>query len=151
MRYLSDDFCLLESGETPQTHCLYNTGKLHRDHLKQFPSLADKTVDPYSDQFEKKVIFVHQHYPERVAVSLPLRAILLPCVTDSPGHSVSPISPGEALRGLAPSTLFQLTTRSSQHFNRMAKLVRQLPCYSLALGRDLNSIPALVKRTLENL
>ena len=151
LRYVSDDYCLLEPGETPRAHCLYNTGKLQRDHLTRFPSLAKKAVDPHSDQFEKKVIFVHQHYPDRLANALPLRALFLPFVSGQPKHRIVPIAPPIALRGLAPSTLFQLSAPSGEHLRIMADLTRQLPCFQLALGTDFASIPAFIKDHLDSL
>lgn len=151
LRYVSDDYCLLEPGESPRAHCLYNTGKLQRDHLTRFPALAQQAVDPHSDQFEKKVIFAHQHYPQSLAHSLPLRAIFLPFVSGKPDHRIDRIAPGIALRGLAPSTLFQLTAPSPQHLRVMAELTRQLPCFQLALGTDFASIPAFIKTQIDSL
>ena len=151
LRYVSDDYCLLEPGERPRAHCLYNTGKLQRDHLTRFPALAQKAVDPHSDQFEKKVIFVHQHYPDRLANALPLRAIFLPYVSGESDHHLRQVAPEVALRGLAPSTLFQLSAPSREHLRIMAGLTRQLPCYQLALGTDFASIPAFIRNHIDSL
>lgn len=150
LRYVSDDYCLLEPGATARAHCLYNSGKLQRDHLRRFPSLAAKATDPVPDQFEKKVIFVQQHYPDRLAASLPLRAVLLPQITGGNDHHLKSISAAEALRGLAPSTLFQLSGHGHQHLRTMAALTRQLPCYALALGGDFDSIPDFIRRALDS-
>jgi hypothetical protein len=149
LRYVSDDYCLLEPGAPPRAHCLYNTGKLQRDHLARFPALAQQ-ADPHSDQFEKKVVFAHQHYPHSLAPSLPLCAIFLPFVSGESDHRIERITPGIALRGLAPSTLFQLTAPSPQHLRMMAELTRQLPCYQLALGTDFDSIPAFIRNHLNS-
>jgi len=151
LRYVSDDYCLLEPGESPRIHCLYNTGKLQRDHLTRFPSLARQAVDPRSDQFEKKVIFVQQYRPESIATSLPLRAIFLPYVSGKIDHQLISVPPEVALRGLAPSTLFQLSKPSPAHLRIMAGLARQLPCYQLALGTDYDSIPTFIKNHLDSI
>src|SRR5690606_7936890 len=113
LRYVSDDYCLLEPGSPPVAHCLYNSGKLHRDHIGRFPALRARAVDPNPDKFEKPVIFVHQHYPDQVAGRLPLRAVVLPQVTAQEETRWERISPGEALRGLAPSTIFQMPTQDA--------------------------------------
>ena len=151
LRYVSDDYCLMEPGPTPRAHCLYNSGKLHRDHLARFPALAEKATDPVPDQFEKKVIFVQQHYPDRLASSLPLRAILLPRVAGGDRHQLRSISPMAALRGLAPSTLFQLVGRGQEHLQVMARLTRQIPCFELALCPDFDALPEFIRSALDSL
>jgi len=145
LRYVSDDYCLLAPGAEPRAHCLFSTGKLHRDHLPRFPTLAACAVDPQPDEFEKKVVFAARHFPDAVALDLPLRAVVLPRVAGRPETAWARISPAEALRGLAPSTLFQLPADDARGLRAMAGLVRQLPCFRLDLGLRLEAIaPAVV-------
>jgi hypothetical protein len=149
LRYVSDDYCLLEpSADRPRAHCLYNTGKLHRDHITRFPSLAQCAVDVAGDVYDKKLIFASQHFPQQLARSLPLRAVFLPCIVGGDSHRLVPTSPGEALRALAPSTLFQVSGHGPRHLQTMGALVRQLPAYRLELGTDFASIPAMIETFL---
>jgi len=149
LRYVSDDYCLLDNNaEVPRVHCLYNTGKLHRDHITRFPALAEKAVEAVMDDYEKKLIFVHRHFPQQLALSMPLRAIFLPSIVGGKGHRLVPVSPGVALRGLAPSTLFQLSGHGRHHLQVMADLMRKLPAYRLELGTDFASIPATIESYL---
>lgn len=145
LRYVSDDYCLLAPGSPPVAHCLYNSGKLHRDHLERFEDLQAKSSDPNPDRLEKPIIFVHEHFPEQVATSLPLRAVVLPQVTNRAETRWEPISAGQALRGLAPSTIFQMPTQDAASFAAMAALVRQLPCYQLLLGSRFDMIPPAIE------
>jgi hypothetical protein len=59
-----------------------------------------------------------------------------------------PISPVEALKALAPSTLFQLIGASQKDLRAMAELVRKVPCYRLELGTDLAAIPRAIEQLL---
>ena len=60
------------------------------------------------------------------------------------------ISAAEALRGLAPSTLFQMPADDVRAFRVMAGLVRQLPCFRLHLGLELDQIAPAVRSLLSN-
>jgi hypothetical protein len=144
LRYASDDYCLLAADAEPRAHCLFSTGKLHRDHFLRFPELAARAVDPQPDEFEKKVVFAGEHFPGAIARMLPLRAVALPHVAGTTETTWRRIAPVEALRGLAPSTLFQLPAEDPAGLRAMAALVRRLPCFRLALGRRFEGIaPAI--------
>ena len=69
---------------------------------------------------------------------------MLPQVTGRPTTSVQSVSPMTALKALAPSTLLQLPGAGQASFQAMARLVRQVPCYTLALGTDLAQIPVVI-------
>ena len=144
LRYVSDDYCLLAVSPAPQAHCLFSTGKLHRDHIRRFPELAARAVDPQPDEFEKKVVFAAEHFPGAITRTLPLRAVVLPRIAGSAETTWRRIPPAEALRGLAPSTLFQLPGEDPGGLRAMAALVRQLPCFHLALGNRFEAIAPAV-------
>ncbi|HSJ02907.1 MAG: serine kinase [Verrucomicrobium sp.] len=146
--YLSDDYSLVKLEPAPVAYCLYSSGKLHRNHLQRFPELASRSLDPGPDRHEKPVIFMHEHFPGQVATSRPLRAVLAPRVTGQPDTRLVPMPAAEALRALAPSTLFQLPLEGSGNLRPMASLVRALPCYRLDLGTDLSQIPRTIRQLL---
>lgn len=149
--YLADDICLARPGSPHTAFSLYNSGKLHRDHLQRFPELASRAVDPEPDSFEKPVIFIHRHFPDRIALSRPLRAILAPRVSGQPETRIEPIQPGEALRALAPSTFVQLSPDDASTFRDLASLVRNLPCFRVHVGTRTHEIPPLIRDLLASL
>lgn len=151
MSYLSDDYCLCSTGKAPLAHGLYNTGKLHRNHLVNFPELAAIAIDPLPKTEDKVIFYPHHHRPSQLATTLPIRAVLLPTIRQQTAPQIHPIAPVEALRGLAPSTLFQLPGQGSKHFQAMAALVRQVPCFRLELGSDFPAIPAEIRSLLKKL
>jgi hypothetical protein len=149
--FLSDDICLVRPGSTPTAINLYNSGKLHRDHLQRFPVLSSRSIDPEPDVIGKPVILIHRHFPQRVALSRPVRAILAPRVTGKPPTTVEPIPPGEALRALAPSTFVQLSPDDPSTFRDLASLIRQIPCFRLHLGTRTEEIPPIIRELLTSL
>lgn len=151
LRYVSDDYCLINARPEPRAFALYNTGKLHRDHLNRFPALAKRAVEPARDEHEKKVIFAHQHFPAQLASSLPVRAVVLPRICGGPHHRFVTISAMEALRGLAPSTLLQVSGYAGRHLQAMAQLVRNVPCYRLELGENYATIPRTIADLIDRL
>ena len=97
---------------------------------------------------EKPYILLHQHFPEKIVPSLPIRLILVPQVTGAETTTMRPVSAAAALLALAPSTIFQLPGGTSAKFKEMAALVHQVPCYTLALGTDLTQIPPVIARAI---
>ena len=53
------------------------------------------------------------------------------------GYRIDPVANGiEALKALAPSTLFQQAGSGREDFDRMAELVRSVPIYLLSVSRN---------------
>lgn len=74
--------------------------------------------------------------------------VLVPRIVGGLSTTAVPISPIEALKALAPSTLFQLIGAGQKDFRAMAELVRTVPCYRLELGTDLAAIPRAIEELL---
>ncbi|MDH4209470.1 MAG: serine kinase, partial [Anaerolineae bacterium] len=99
---------------------------------------------------EKALVFVHEHYPESVATSFPIKAILLPKITDQSLPRLREISPAQCLTLLAPSSIFNLPTAGEDDFRYLARFVRRVPSYVLELGADLSAVPDLVTGLLSS-
>ena len=151
LRYLSDDYCVIQPGAPPTVCSLYNTGKLVRDKLPEFPDLAGFAHAPGTDAYDKPVIAMHRVPGVVVETRLPLRAILVPVITGRPATLLERTSDAKALRALAPSTIFQLHNTDPVFFRAMAEIVRRTPCFRLELGTDYSSIPRVIRALLESL
>jgi hypothetical protein len=149
--YLADDICLARLDDRPTAVSLYNSGKLHRDHLNRFPELASRAVDPEPDAFEKPVVFMHRHFPRRVPLTSRIRAVLAPRVSGARDTIVEPIQPGEALRAIAPTTFVQLSPDDASTFRDLASLVRRVPCFRVHLGTRTEEIPAAIHSLVRSL
>lgn len=151
LRYLSDDYCVVQPGPVPIVFSLYNTGKLLRAKLPQMPRLAGYAIEPSRDAYDKPVIHLNRVPGIAVETQLPLRAILVPVVTGGPGTTVAPTTEAQALLALAPSTIFQLQNNAPDFFRAMGALVRRVPCFRLNLGTRFDEIPPSIHGLLKRL
>lgn len=146
MDYLGDDYCAASLGARAHIHSLFCTAKVHHDNLHRLPHLRQA----YRLSEEEKVIFdLRPDFDARLTQCCELRAILVPAFAGQASSSLEPVSPGLAVRALAPSTLFQLAGSNAADFERISSLVKQAPCYRLWLGEDINALPAILKTLLQ--
>ena len=147
-----DDYTLVSVDPVPYGYSLYNTVKLKAlEDIDRFPQLLPSLSNADRLAEEKPMLSLHNHYPQCVLRSFPIRAILLPQVRRGTDTWLEPSSPIDALRALAPSTILQLPGNGQAAFGAMARLVRSVPCYTLALGTDLAQIPAAIAHLLDGL
>jgi hypothetical protein len=142
--YIGDDYVLLSGQPIPFAYSLYNSAKLDPDHIKRFPHLWPTVSNPGRLDKEKALIFLHNHYPHKVTMGFPVRAILLPCITGLPETRLEKASPAASLIALAPSTIFRLPGARHEAFQNLADFVKQVPSYVLELGTDLVKIPGVI-------
>jgi hypothetical protein len=149
LRIAGDDYAAIDAA-TGTAHSLYNTIKLKTlADVARFPGLASRVcnldrVGDGPDQ-EKAMVFLHEHLPQGLAASMPIRAILVPRIVDRPDTTIVPAPAVAAFKALAPSTVFQLPGNAHEAFRALAQLTRQLPTYEIQLGRDFSSIPGVLE------
>ena len=151
MLYASDDYCLIRVDPEPFVYSVYNTGKLRGDlDLNRFPHLSPLVSNTDRMENDKAVLFLNQYFPEQVCRGFPLKAILLPQITNEKKTRLRPASAGATLTALAPSTLLQLPGAGMEAIKTMSKLVNQVPGYILELGTDITQIPEVIQNLLMN-
>ncbi len=139
-----DDYCLVTNQGAPTVYSLYCSVKIDPGYLPQIPGIAGEVSDADRLDQEKAVIFLTQRHVNALIREFPLKAILLPRITGGIDTSISPASPVQALKALAPSTLFQLVEPGPAAFQALAKLVRQVPAFYINVGTDLSQIPGVI-------
>lgn len=145
--YCGDDFCSI-TVQTPfqfQVYSLYNTARINAQFAQKLARVSDLTRNAAIDDQGKAVVFLHRHFPQQIARNFPIRAILAARVTGNSETQLKPITPGAALKALAPSTVFHLPAGRSEDFQAMAELVQRVPCYQLELGTDLSQVPVVIQ------
>jgi hypothetical protein len=110
----------------------------------RLPWLAAKASNPDKLGVEKALVFLYEHYPESVATSMPVKAILLPEITGESVTKLRRISPGQCLILLAPSSIFNLPAAGAEDFRSLGRFVKRVPSYALELGTDLSAVPDLI-------
>lgn len=148
--FLGEDYIGLQKLEDGSFvgHSLYNSVFLENNHLTRFPRLAPYIMTGLPHE-EKSAIVLSQIYPEKLARTVPIRALMLPRVIDTSKPTIRPASKSEAV-SLGARSLLELPHKGlGRHgLERLVKLVQNVPCYWLELGRELSSIPSLVEDIL---
>jgi hypothetical protein len=149
--YLGDDFVLVSAAGSPAAYSLYRTAKLNAKTLAWMPEFMAEVSNPDRLDVEKALLFLRPGGPGRpgpLASGFPLRAILLPHVVDGFDTRLTPVPPMVALRRILPDTLFTSLGSSAVTARGLQRLVHRLPCYDLALGRDLGQVTAAISGLL---
>jgi hypothetical protein len=151
LRYAGDDYTMVSIRPHPWVHSLFSSGKVDPESLWRVPHLLPAVSNAANLATEKAVVFVDQHFPGRPIDGFPLRAIVLPTITDAPRTRAVPTSSAAALTALAPSTVFQLHTAGGEALRYMTSLVKEVPAYVLELGSDVPEIPDVILALLDDL
>lgn len=148
-----DDYCVIDPA-TLMAYSVYNTIKLKglQDverfaHLKSCIENIDRVDD--AEGGEKAMIFLQRFFPGQLLPRSALRAILVPRVADQDDTLITPASASHVFKAIMPSTLFQLPGNAQGEFRALANLVRALPSYEIALGRDIAAIPGVIRAFLQ--
>ncbi len=150
--YLGDDHCVLSMGSEPYVYSVYNAAKLHPEQMQKFPRFLSSVSNPQRLAIEKALVYIHQHNPQQVVNSAPVRLVLLPQITGKALTFCEPVNKALVLRELAISTFVALSlTPDRQDFLKLAAFIRNLPCYQLALGTDLKEVPKVVAKAIQQL
>ena len=138
--YAGDDYVFVVAGAAPVAYALYASAKADERTLDLVGGLR-RAFPPQGADGEKAVLRV-----DPVRQSVPLTAIVLP-VVGADGPELVRASGADALRALAPSTIFQLPPTAAP-LAPLGDLVRSLPSYRLELGPDPAAAAALVDELL---
>jgi hypothetical protein len=144
-----DDYCLISGLPRPYAHSLYNTVKLKgEEDLRRFPDLQTRFAYFKDLTDAKPLLFLEEHFPGKVSVGFPIKAVLVPHITGETATYTHELSPAAAMRALAPSTMLQLAGAGQSAMYIMGALVRQTPCYTLELGTNLAQIPEAIAHVI---
>jgi hypothetical protein len=150
--YLSEDYVGLEKLPDGSFvgHSLYNSVFLETNHLERFPEISPYVIRGRPPHELKSVVILSRVFPERLKRFIPIRALALLRVADSPKPRFRPASKGEALLALGPSSLLQIPNRrlGVPGFRRLAELVERIPCFWLEVGSDVSATPNCVEEIL---
>lgn len=144
--YLGDNNVAVSVAPVPTAHALFDSASLRRDNRVRVEGFAARVVNPDRSD-EKALAFVVEGAAPGPA-SCRLRAILLPRVAGASRPTLRPVSAAEALRALAPSSLFVQPGAGPDAFAAAARLVRSLPAYVLDLADDPAAVIAAVRSAL---
>jgi len=148
--YLSEDVIGLQFSDSVFLgHSLYNSTFIEPNHLERFPLLGAHAITGKYVFEKKRLVLLSQIASLQFERACRIHALVLPRVLHSPKSRLRRATKGEALLTLAPSSLL-VGERSYGlgGFNKLAKLVEQVPCYWLDLGSVLDEIPCVLEGML---
>ncbi|MGH7523893.1 MAG: glycosyltransferase [Gemmatimonadales bacterium] len=148
MRYVGDDYLAVRLEPEPVAYSLYSTAKLEPAQVERFPALR-ALITNGGPLDEKAVIQLVPAFARQVSRSLPLRAIATLSFGDSDDTTVTPAS-CSMLRGAASfTTLSQLPHAGQRTHQFIHRMVERLPGLRLILGRDVSTVPTVIRALLE--
>lgn len=149
MGYLADDYCLISDSPPAEAFSMYSVAKLNGvADLQRMPSFLPHIVNPEAAGDEKLMMYLAESFADRLLTSFPVRAVLVPKVTDRPDTVLEPISAAAALRALGPTTLLQRPGAGPEAMRAMSSFVSSVPCFELQLGSRSEQIPRVIEDLL---
>jgi hypothetical protein len=147
--YAGDDCVLVAAEPRPSLHGLYITAKLNAALLDWLPEVAPLVANPDRLNEEKALLRLDPAWKHKLIEAFPLRAIVAPRPTQAAVSVARPLAPEAAYKAIVPDMLFTALGEGRVVAQVMGRLVRELPCYELLLGTDLDTVPAAINRILE--
>ncbi len=133
-KYLADDYCVISLTPPFRVYSLYSSAKIDQTLLRNARPLHSLQQPSALMHGNKEVLFLNEEHSDQLLPSADCRMMFLPCVTGAEKTRVKSSSAGEALRALAPSSLFQFAGAGSEAFSRLSTLVQGIPVRVLELG-----------------
>jgi len=130
--FVADDYLLLHANEEPKAVSLYGTA----------------SISGAPDAQAKTVVDVTSLMPDSLRQSLPVRAVAVPRICGGRAR-LRHLSPAEALRAWAPTTVFQMPFDDGAALASLAAVVRRVPCFALDVGDDGAELASAVEQVLE--
>lgn len=150
MSYVSDDYCAIEGGSSPRAHSVFSTGRLHAWDAARL-ALPDAWIRAGDSRpGDKTILFLNDCAPARLATELPISVVLLPRSGRWHETCCEPAASSAAMRGLMDVTMSQLPHAGQHAVERIASLVRSVPCRFLNLGTDGRPVADVVREQIRD-
>ena len=161
LRFMSDDYVVIDMTSDPVVHSVFSTGKLKSlhefdrfEHLRGHIVNRDRAVrdreqaldlDPDT---EKPMLFVHEFAPDHLAREMPVRALVFPRFGALDACTFESLSPDVAFKLLAPSTIQQMPATGASALRCIRALAGRVPAFVLGLPNDPRKIPDAIVEIL---
>jgi hypothetical protein len=151
LAFIGDDYCLLSVDPVPRAHSIYSSAKLSPGMLNRFPRLLPAVNQAHDPAEDKALLLLHEHFSRQLVGELPIRALLIPRVSNRPETTLCEAPALDGIRALAPSTMQQIAGPDASAWRAVTTLAKQVPSYRIDVGSRLESIPEVVGELLERL
>ncbi len=149
---LSDDMVFLAQGNAPddmQVLAFPDAIDITEETAHFFPELQGWVQQPVGRGWTKHQLRFEAVYGHRFVWACKPSMLVFPAVAEAATSRLTPMTQDEALFELAPNVLLTEAASSQQHLDQLAALARTCPSYRMAVGRDFDAIPDLLRRLLD--
>jgi hypothetical protein len=139
--FVSDDYVAIgRQTDGYYGHMLFSSLMLDSRHIAKLPRVAEIADYPFYAMETKALVYPDALDGARLCQCLKIAAVAVPAIVGGGEGRLIPISRGEALRALGPSSVFSSPWREKSRFDFYEKMLARLPCYRLELGNDLERL-----------
>lgn len=149
MKYISDDYLIVELGDNPVAHSLYSTAKLNADQVERFASLRQYITNLDTMKDEKATLYLYPDLKHQIIKSLPLKAIVTPQFGEEEASQIVPISRDHLISAAALTTMSQLPCVTEGNYQRIVEMVEALPGFALKLGSSREGVAKKLSEFVE--
>jgi len=145
-----DDYVMVRTDSSPPTvHALFAAAKADDSALRRLAAAGVELPVRTRAPHDKSLLDLGGR-TVRWSSAAPLGAIVLPRIAQRTAAPL-PVSSAEALRALAPSSLFQLADHAAERFAACVSISRELPAFRLEVGPDLRQVADALRSLLASL
>lgn len=148
LQFAADDYCAV-TADPPTIYSLYSSAKLHGENLARVPHIKAVVANKHELPADKATALLHRVWNEKLVLQMPLRAILLPRVSDRRDTTLTAASTLDSIRALTMSTISFLPRTDAAAVLQLNRLVASMPAYHLCLGTDMAQVSQTISRLLE--
>ncbi len=150
LQYMGDDSVLIKTGSPHTVYSLYQAGGLCLGDMTKYPFLMNRSCPHASYKSSKNLFLIHENTHASEPYQYPLRAVIIPKLSSTHDCRMFATSSANALRALAPSSLYQFSGDAPEKLRQMSQLLGSVPAYIIEIGTEHRQIPQLVKSILHN-
>jgi hypothetical protein len=149
LQIAADDHCAISLRKPHQVFSLYSFLKQNANDVDRLPESKHAIQSQLRQKQEKVVYDLAKYYPNKIILSFPLKAILIPEITGLKDTSIQPISKIKALTAMAPTTLFQHPHGKQIAFEKISSIVKNTPAYLMRVGTEITQPPQVIESFLK--
>jgi hypothetical protein len=150
LKYLGDDLCVVRRhGQEIYGHSLYNSAKLRPHDVARYAALELPQFDDSARGDGKPTFFLFPSLRERLAISRPLKGVLLPRVRPGEHSALTSATATETWKAIGPST-HALIPGDDEGWKWLMRLAQDVIRWRLELGTRREEIPPLVEQVLQS-
>lgn len=142
---LGDDYLLMDTADG-WVYSLYQTSKLDKNALERFPQLTTIINADVLAHGEKALIAANSVAPDAIQREGKASIHLLPKINHSTTSVIKHATGADALRTLAPSTIFQLPGLHELTFKKCSAICRMVPVYEILLSVNSEEIDQTIDK-----